>query len=185
MLKVKNNHFLEQTDKQFVDYLNQNKIVLNQKTYESGKALFDDEAHKSSIILLRESHGVANIQSIDKEIFLHLNKKLGVRHYLAEMDSIRANQLNSFLCGIEKDTALLKKIVVDIRQRIPQQSSVELYEKWSDIYDYNTTLPDTLKLCVIGVDTDFDSDSPISRDSAMIQNFKSIVKKRKIEKNRE
>jgi hypothetical protein len=181
VLKVKNNRFIGQSDKQFVNYLNQNKIVLNQKTYESGQTLFDDETYKSNVILLGESHGAANVQSIDKEIFLHLNKKLGVRYYLAEMDSIRANRLNNFLCGLEKDTVLLKKIVIDIRQRIPQQSSVELYEKWSDIYDYNTTLPDTLKLSVIGVDTDFDSDSPISRDSAMIQNFKCIVKKKKIE----
>lgn len=181
VIKVKNSHFIEQADKQFVDYLNQNKIVLNKKIYESGKPLFEDKTYKSNVFLLGESHGVANVQTIDKEIFLHLNKKLGLRYYVAEMDSIRANRLNNFLCGLEKDTVLLKKIVIDIRQRIPQQSSVELYEKWSDIYDYNTTLPDTLKLCVIGVDTDFGSDSPISRDSAMIQNFKSIVKKKKIE----
>ena len=74
VLKVKNNRFIGQSDKQFVNYLNQNKIVLNQKTYESGQTLFDDETYKSNVILLGESHGAANVQSIDKEIFLHLNK---------------------------------------------------------------------------------------------------------------
>ncbi len=184
VLKVKNDKFIGQADEKFVNYLNKNKTVLNQTSDEKGKILFADSTYKNDIILLGESHGVADVQSIDKELFLHLNKTAGFRYYIAEMDSLRASKLNNFLCGAEKDTILLKKIVLDIKKRIPQQSSIELYQKWSDIYDYNKTLPDTLKVCVIGVDTDFEKKSPISRDSAMILNFKHFIKEKNIEGGR-
>ena len=178
---VRNKMFIGLSDKKTVEYLNKNKIVLTQNAFGKDEQLFDNEAYTSDVILLGESHGVAQVQSIDKELFLHLNKKIGLRYYVAEMDSIRANRLNTFLNGTSKDTLLLKNIVIDIRKHIPQQSSIELYQKWADIYDYNRNLPDSLKLRVIGVDTDFDKKSSISRDSAMIQNFKDIVKTEKLE----
>ncbi|MDR2147536.1 MAG: hypothetical protein LBE91_13865 [Tannerella sp.] len=179
---VRNKMYIGLPDKKTVEYLNKNKIVLNQNAFEKDAPLFDNEAYTSDIILLGESHGVADVQSIDKELFLHLNKKIGLRYYVAEMDSIRANQLNIFLNGTYKDTLLLKKFVIEIGKRIPQQSSIELYQKWADIYDYNRNLPDSLKLRVIGIDADFDKKSPISRDSAMIQNFKNIVKSERLER---
>jgi hypothetical protein len=181
ILTIKNKSFIESSDKQFVEYLNRNKILLDDNTVDNSRHLFDEGTYKSNVILLGESHGLADIQTIDKSLFLHLNKKTGFRYYVAEMDSIRANQLNTFLNGAEKDTTLLKQVVVKIGQRIPQQAGRELYQKWSDIYDYNQTLPDSLKLCVIGVDTDFDAKSSISRDSAMTVNFLDIVKRKGLE----
>jgi len=180
---IKNKSFIESSDKQFVEYLNRNKIILDNKAFDTQntQSLFDNETYKSNVMLLGESHGLAEVQNIDKSLFLHLNKKIGLRYYIAEIDSIRANQLNTFLAGVEKDTVLLKQIIVAIKQRIPQQASKELYQKWSDIYDYNQTLSDSLKLCVIGVDTDFEVESAISRDSAMIVNFTDIVKRKGLE----
>lgn len=161
VLTIKNEKFIGVSDKKFVEYLNNNKIVLNQDVFERNKELFDDKTYKNNVILLGESHGVADVQSIDKNILLHLNEKVGLRYYVAEIDSARANQLNTFLNGENKDTVLLKKTVIEIKERIPQQSSIELYQKWSDIYDYNQKLPDSLKISVIGVDTDFDKKSEI------------------------
>lgn len=177
VLLVKNYLFLEPADDHFVEYLNKNKVLLNEEAFGTGKQMFDEELYHSKVILLGESHGLADVQTIDKSIFLHLNKQTGLRHYVAEMDSTRANLLNTFLGGMEKDTVLLKQIVLAIGQRIPQQSGLELYQKWSDIYDYNQSLPDSSRLKVIGIDTDFGVKSSISRDSAMIINFRNIIEK--------
>lgn len=175
VLVIKNRQFIGAPENLFVEYLVRNKVVLDKSAYDAEKQLFDDDTYASNLILLGESHGLADLQAIDKSFFLHLNQKTGLRYYVAEMDSIRANQLNTFLNGAEKDTALLKQIVITIAQRIPQQSSMELYQKWADIYEYNQTLPDSLRLSVVGIDTDFNTKSPISRDSAMILNFKNII----------
>lgn len=177
---IKNKSFIGPVDEQLVEYLNRNKTVLDMDAFYT-QPLFDDETYGSNIILLGESHGIADVQAIDKTLFIHLNKRTGLRYYLAEMDSIRAFQLNTFLAGTEKDTLLLKQFVSGIGLRIPQQAGRELYRKWSDMYDYNRTLPDTLKIRVIGVDTDFDGESPISRDSAMINKFVDIVEKEGLE----
>lgn len=181
ILVIKNKQFIGSPDELFVAYLNQNKIVLDNNAYDTEKQLFDKDTYASKVILLGESHGLADVQTIDKSLFLHLNQKTGLRYYVAEMDSLRADILNQFLHEMPKDTALLKQVVLAIKQRIPQQSSIELYQKWSDIHDYNQTLPDSLKLSVIGIDTDFNTKSPIPRDSAMILNFKHIITQRGLE----
>jgi hypothetical protein len=183
VLLVKNKSFIGPLDKQLVEYLNRNKTVLDRDVVYT-QALFDNETYESNMILLGESHGIADVQAIDKALFIHLNKKTGLRYYLAEMDSIRTIQLNTFLSGSEKDTILLKQFVSGIALRIPQQAGRELYQKWSDMYDYNQTLADSFKIRVIGVDTDFEGKSPIARDSAMINNFMSIIKREGLENER-
>ena len=95
------------------------------------------------------------------------------------MDSSKANRLNAFLSAPEKDTSLLKQLVVDIKYSIPQQSSKELYQKWSSLYDYNKELADSLKITVLGIDKNMhDTTSSISRDSIMLLNFKHITTSR-------
>ena len=183
VILIRNKLFIGTVDRQMVEYLNRNKIVLDKDAFYT-QSLFDNESYESNIIILGESHGTADVQAIDKTLFINLNKKTGLRYYLAEMDSIRAFQLNMFLRGTEKDTLLLKQFVSGIGLRIPQQAGRELYRKWSDMYDYNRTLPDSLKIRVIGVDTDFDGESPIARDSAMINNFMYIVRKEGLENER-
>lgn len=181
VLIIRNRQFIGTADKLFVDYLKHNKIILNNNAYDTEKQLFDEDTYASNLILLGESHGLADVQTIDKFLFLHLNQKTGLRYYVAEMDSIRANMLNHFLYKTEKDTVLLKQVVLAIKQRIPQQSSMELYQKWLDIYDYNQTLPDSQKIAVIGIDTDFNIKSSIPRDSAMVLNFKNIITEKGLE----
>ena len=183
VLLIKNKSFIGALDAQLVEYLNHNKVVLDKNVFNT-QNLFDNDTYESNIILFGESHGLADVQDIDKALFIHLNKKTGARYYLAEMDSIRALQLNTFLAGAEKDTVLLKKFVSGISLRIPQQAGSELYQKWLDIYDYNQTLPDSLKVRVIGVDTDFEGETSVSRDSAMILNFMNIVQREGLENER-
>ncbi|EJL70323.1 hypothetical protein [Chryseobacterium populi] len=90
--------------------------------------------------------------------------------------SAAAWKLNRFLHQESKDTLLLKELVQDIEISIPQQAGKELYTKWSRIYDHNKTLPDSLKIVVWGIDRAYGKNTAVSRDSAMIINFKKIVR---------
>lgn len=176
---ISNKIFIGGKDSEFTGYLKNNQVSVNDKI--DGK-LFDDSFYSSQVILLGEIHGYADNQKLDLDFLKFLNQKMGIKYYIAEMDSIYSHKLNLFLHGNTKDQNLLKEVVVAVRKRIPQQSSKELMEKWNAIYDYNQTLKDSLKISVIGIDTDFNDNSrKISRDSAMIINFKNSVKKMNIE----
>ncbi|RXM41621.1 hypothetical protein, partial [Flavobacterium sp. YO64] len=161
-----------------IDYLAKNQVEITQSINEK---LFDDDFYKSKVFLLGEIHGYADNQTLDKEMLFFLNKKAGIKYYIAEMDSLTAKKLNSFLLKNSKDEAVLKEVVLNIAKRIPQQSSQELFDKWNAVYDYNQKLSDSSKITVIGIDKNFDDTSKGSRDLAMIANFKNTIKKMNIE----
>ena len=178
---ISNNLFLESKNQTIINYLSKNKIELKNNVIDS--TLFDCDFYNSKVFLLGEVHGFADNQIIDKELFLFLNKKLGIRYYIAEMDSITSKKLNQYLDNpIKKDQALLKEVVKAIGYRVPQQSSRELFDKWSFIYDYNKKLGDSSKIKVLGIDKNFDdATTTIKRDAAMMMNFKNYISKLKLQ----
>ncbi|MDG2433444.1 hypothetical protein [Flavobacterium sp.] len=169
--------FLESKDQTTIDYLTANKVELNNSTIDT--TLFDADFYKSEVFLLGEIHGFAANQIADRQLFLFLNKKIGVKYYIAEMDSITANQLTKYLNNKSlKDATVLKNVVKSVGARIPQQSSAELYTKWSLIYDYNQKLADSLKITVLGIDKNSDDyTTAIRREQAMLLNFQNYMKK--------
>ncbi len=171
---ISNKLFLGFKSKDNTDYLKMNMVQIKDSI---SSELFDEDFYNSNVFLFGEFHGYADNQILDKELFLFLNKKLGIRYYIAEMDSTTAKKLNAFLSSKTKDEAILKDVVLTIGKRIPQQSSLDLLEKWSAIYDYNQKLKDSLKIKIIGIYAGFDADSSkISRDSEMIVNLKNSIK---------
>ncbi len=177
-LYISNKLFLESKNDDNISYLSKNNVEISGSINEK---LFDANFYKSQVFLLGEIHGYADNQTIDQEMFLFLNKKLGIKYYIAEMDSLTAKKLNSFLLETQKNNTILKEVVESIKKRIPQQSSQELFDKWNSIYDYNQNLADSLKITVIGIDKNFDDESKGSRDEAMVSNFKNSIKKRHLE----
>lgn len=174
---IKNAIYLESEDKPHMDYLNLNKEIWdkNNMIFKG----FDSIFYSNNIFVLSENHGYEDVQNIDYQLFTHLNKRAGLRFYIAEMDSLRAGRLNEFLRNPTPNTVLLKSIIKDIGLRIPQQSSQQLYHKWLKLHQYNAQLNDSLKIEVLGLDQNFDDTlSKISRDSSMLLNFKAIVEKR-------
>ena len=178
---ISSNLFLESKNQTIINYLSNNKIELKNNRIDS--TLFDSDFYNSKVFLLGEVHGFADNQIIDKELFLFLNKKLGIRYYIAEMDSITSKKLNQYLDNpIKKDQELLKEVVKAVGYRIPQQSSSELFDKWSFIYDYNKKLRDSSKIKVLGIDKNFDDESTTTkRDAAMMMNFKNYILKLKLQ----
>ena len=175
---ISNKLFLESKNENNISYLTNNNILI---TNSINDKLFDDDFYKSQVFLLGEIHGYADNQKLDKELLFFLNLKLHVRYYIAEMDSLTAKKLNNFLSDSSKNQTILKEVVLAISKRIPQQSSKELFDKWNDIYDYNQKITESLKIKVIGIDKNFDDDSKVSRDSAMVINFKNSIKELKLE----
>ena len=53
--------------------------------------------YRSKLILLGESHGSAAPQVLDLELLTHLNARIGLRDYLAEVDPVQAEFLNRYL----------------------------------------------------------------------------------------
>ncbi|SEG29023.1 hypothetical protein [Sphingobacterium lactis] len=170
---VSNRMFIGSQDEEFTSYLDNNQEIVSGQI--EGK-LFDDRFYDSQVFLFGEVHGFAGNQEMDLNFLKYLHKNEGVRYYIAEIDSTHANKLNQFLHLPSKDLGLLKEVVTAIKRRIPQQSSEELLRKWDNIYDYNQELADSLKISVIGIDTDYDDTSRVvSRDSTMLVNFKNEV----------
>jgi len=177
-LFISNKLFLESKDDNNVKYLAENNVQIGASINEK---LFDSDFYKSQVFLLGEIHGYADNQKIDQEMLFFLNKKVGIKYYIAEMDSLTAKKSNAFLSEKQKNKAILKEVVESIKRRIPQQASQELFDKWNAIYDYNQNLADSLKITVIGIDKNFDDESKGSRDEAMVSNFKNAIQKKHLE----
>jgi len=175
---IDNKLFLESKNEDNLTYLRGNTIEISSSINDK---LFDDDFYNSKVFLLGEIHGYADNQKLDKELLIFLNKKIGLKYYIAEMDSLIAKKLNNFLIDSLKNQEALKEVVLAIKKRIPQQSSQELFDKWNDIYDYNQKLSDSLKITVIGIDKNFDDNSKGSRDLAMAINFQHAIKNRELE----
>ncbi len=174
---IKNTIFLGGEDETHINYLKNNNEILdkNKAVFNS----FDSAFYNNNIFILCENHGFEDVQLLDDQLFINLNKKVGVRFYIAEMDSAIAKELNVFLNKPMADKSLLKSVVNSIAEIIPQQSSQQLMDKWLQIHAYNLTLKDSLKIEVLGLDKDrSDTSSRIGRDSFMLLNFKNIVQKR-------
>lgn len=90
---ISNKLFLESKNESNLSYLAQNKTDVTDSIDEK---LFDNDFYKSKVFLLGEIHGYADNQKLDKELLFFLNRKLGVRYYIAEMDSITAKKINIF-----------------------------------------------------------------------------------------
>src|SRR5690554_4285489 len=127
ILKINNSSFIGSADKEFIEYLNQNKKVLDSKSISDINLLFDAKTYDSKVILLGEIHGYADVQEIDRIFFTYLNKTKGTRYYLAEIDSLGANILNTFLSNETKDSIMLRSYVDKVKQRIIQQAGHELF----------------------------------------------------------
>ncbi len=174
-LFISNKIFLASKNQTNIDYLKNNQTTIGNNF---NTQIFDNNVNTSNVILLGEIHGFADNQKLDEFMFKYLNKNLGFKYYIAEMDSLNSKKLNTFLSSDIKNEKLLKEVVLAIKKRIPQQSSQELLKKWNNLYDYNKTLNDSSKIVVLGIDTNFDdSNGKISRDSAMIENFNHIISK--------
>ena len=174
----RNRAFLGNPEEEFMGYLDQNQFDFNSQKLVKGDKLpfFNSDFYQNDIVLLGEIHGYADVQEIDEALFIHLNKTKGTRTYLIELDEAGAAQLNKYLSTSPKDNALLESAVLKLREVVPQQAGKQWIQKWSNLYDYNLSLPTSAKIKVVGLDwAEHQKGQGLSRDEIMVENFKQAI----------
>ena len=136
-------------DSSYADYLQKNMETMNIGG-NNDLALFDDAFYKNHVFLLSESHGYYKPHEVDFELFKQLNKKTGLRYYLAEIDFSQAYYLNKYLAT--GDEIFLKAIYQYWYNQQAQWGCKAGFEKWQKMLAYNKTLPAGKKITVLGLD---------------------------------
>jgi hypothetical protein len=136
-------------DSTYTTYLakNNEKITIGSNNSFS---LLDKAFYSNELFLLTESHGYAKPHQLDAELFKQLNKKTGVRYYLAEIDFAQAHYLNQYLNTGNED--FLKSIYKYWFDTKAQWGCKAGFEKWKNLYNYNKTLAKDKKIIVLGLD---------------------------------
>lgn len=129
-------------------YLEQHHVNLFNNPEQS--LLLDEAFYNSRFVLLGETHGFAQAQEADMILLKLLYQKGGVRHYIAEVDNIKAWMLNAYLKDGKEDW--LKKVFSSWIRDTAQWANKEYYEKYKSLYAYQQSLPAAQKITVIGID---------------------------------
>ena len=79
-----------------------------------------------------------------------LTKKGTIKYYLPETDFSIGHYFNQFLRT--GDTLLLRGLVNTYGSRVPQENSIETYQKWKEIKRLNDQLQEKNKLTIVGID---------------------------------
>jgi len=136
-------------DSSYAEYLSKN----NEKITIGGKnnfAILDDTFYQNQVFFVSESHGYYKPHQLDAALFKQINKKNGVRYYLAEIDFSQAFYINKYLnTGNE---SFLKAIYQHWYNEHAQWACKAGFEKWKSLYSYNLTLAKSKKIIVLGLD---------------------------------
>lgn len=129
--------FLSKNHNNFQSEINSNK-------------LFDDEFFSSQYIFLGETHGFANPQQYDFELFQSLNQKADFQYYIAEVDDAKAWMLNNYLNDGNENW--LKKVFKSWVNDTAQWANQEYFKKYKQLHQLQKELPKNKKFTFIGVD---------------------------------
>jgi|AntAceMinimDraft_11_1070367.scaffolds.fasta_scaffold04460_6 hypothetical protein len=127
----------------YVDYLNNNKTVFN-SDFE-----LDASFYEKQFYIVGEIHGFAKSPEIDFKLFKHLNKRIGVRYYMSEVDFSQAYYLNQYL---ETGNDSIIHYALENWLVVQAQNNRDYYQKWKELYKYNKSLPKEKKIVVLGCD---------------------------------
>ncbi|RZM29065.1 MAG: hypothetical protein EOO88_06420 [Pedobacter sp.] len=95
-------------------------------------------------------HGSRETEKAEGILLGNLLKNKKIKFYLPETDFGIAYYFNEYLKS--GDTILLKDLVTQYGKRVPQEKSVECYNKWKNIKKLNDNEPEAGKLVVVGID---------------------------------
>ncbi|MEQ8415922.1 MAG: hypothetical protein RIB71_15695 [Imperialibacter sp.] len=95
-------------------------------------------------------HGSAKTETAEIALLQSLTNTGTISYYLPETDFAIAHYFNSYLTS--GDTVLPKDLVNHYGVRVPQDKTVETYNKWKALKQLNDQLPAENKLTVVGID---------------------------------
>ena len=105
---------------------------------------------KFKIIGFGAYHGSQETESAEKILVENLVKNKIIKYYIPETDFGIGYYFNDFLKT--GDTILLKDLVKHYGNRVPQEKSIETYEKWKNLKKLNDAQSENDKISVIGID---------------------------------
>lgn len=111
---------------------------------------FDFPQEKFKIIGFGAYHGSAKTELTEYALLKSLTKNGTIKYYLPETDFSIGHFFNKYLKT--GDSLLLKDLVYNYGTRVPQEKSIETYEKWKKIKRLNDNLSVKDKLTVVGID---------------------------------
>jgi hypothetical protein len=148
-----------------IQYLKQHNEVLTLAKPDAF-TLFDEAFYQNQIFLLGESHGSAAPQDLDFALLKHLNARVGLRNYIAEIDPSQAYYFNQYLqTGDERNLRVAFQPWINTAQ----WGNTGFYNKVKRIYALNKSLPDSIKIRFIGLDRLQDLGVTRQRVEALLQ----------------
>ncbi|MBC3540690.1 hypothetical protein ACFSC6_12440 [Rufibacter sediminis] len=131
-------------------YLQKHKQEVNLNQPSPAFPIFDSAFYQKQIFFLGEAHGTAAPQALDFALLQHLNQRVGLRHYLAEVDYSQAYFLNEYLrTGDERH---LQTVFQVWAKQNAQWGNQNFYDKLKKIRALNQTLPEARRISILGVD---------------------------------
>lgn len=133
----------------FKKYLSENKSEIgfeNKNQWDLLKA----DAIQNQFIILGESHGAQNAQKIDFNLLEYLNKTVGTRNYIAELDFAQTASINKFIENGNLTT--LKNVFKYLIKIHAQWGNEDFYNKIIKIRALNLSLPKEKRIIFIGID---------------------------------
>jgi hypothetical protein len=111
---------------------------------------FPPAFYDNKLFLLGESHGVAAPQVLDLELLTHLNARIGLIDYVAEVDPVQGLRLNQYLDS--GDEAVLDRVFDYWTRTGAQWGNTAFEDKIRGIRALNLTLPENRRVHLLGID---------------------------------
>lgn len=127
----------------FNNYLQNNRFDLCEKNFD-----FPQKSFK--ILGFGAYHGSARTEECEIILLKSLSEAGQIKYYLPETDFSIAYFFNQYLQT--GDQQLLKDLIKHYGRRVPQEKSVQVFEKWQKLRRINRQLPQAQQLQVVGID---------------------------------
>ena len=156
----------------FKKYLSDNNSIINLKN-ENQWDLLKSDAILNQFIILGESHGAQDPQLIDFNLLKYLNKTVGTKNYIAELDFAQTSAINAYL---EKgDVTKLKNVFRHLVKIHAQWGNKDFYNKIVKIRALNLSLPKEKRIIFIGIDGVQDFKSYLTYINSIIEKNKNPI----------
>jgi len=126
------------------------QTYLKRNSYDLNSTRFKLPQNNFKIVGFGAYHGSQKTENVELALIHSLTKNKSIKYYLPETDFSIAYYFNTYLQT--GDTILLKDLVIMYGNRVPQERTIEVYNKWKNLKLLNDNLPDENKLKVVGID---------------------------------
>lgn len=124
-------------------YLQKNRFDLHEEGFSFPQKDF-------KILGFGAYHGSAKTEHAELMLLKPLLESQTIKYYLPETDYSIGHYFNLYL--ETGDTILLKDLVTNYGERVPQERTIEVYEKWKELKKLNDQFQDKDRIEVIGLD---------------------------------